>query len=55
MSVTMSQTFHNRRMNLFFDGCQNLFGQLVAEMAHRGEVKVKVDSQPQNKKLEKFQ
>lgn len=44
MSVTMSQTFHNRRMNLFFEGCQNLFGQLVAEMAHRGEVKVKVDN-----------
>ena len=44
MSVTMSQTFHNRRVNLFFDGCQNLFGQLVAEMAHRGEVKVKIDN-----------
>lgn len=40
----MSQSFHNRRMNLFFDGCQNLFGQLVAEMSHRGEVKGKVDN-----------
>ena len=40
-SVTMTQTFHNRQLSTFFDGCETLFSQLVGEMVQRGEVDVK--------------
>ena len=40
-SVTMTQTFHNRQLSTFFDGCETLFCQLVGDMIQRGHVDVK--------------